>query len=95
MKKENLENNKKYVRNSLLTNLIMTASMLILYGLVCIWTPLALIVMLVPNVVISIIKSIVCFIEYGFNKKTIWTEIGSLLIVLVFYLPFIGSGLFI
>ncbi len=95
MKKENLENNKKYVRNSLLTSLIMTVVILIIYGLVCIKIPLALIVMLVPNVVISIIKSIVCFIEYGFNKKTIWTEIGSLLIVLVFYLPFIGSGLFI
>lgn len=95
MKKENLENNKKYVRNSLLTSLIMTVVILIIYGLVCIKIPLALIVMLVPNVFISIIKSIVCFIEYGFNKKTIWTEIGSLLIVLVFYLPFIGSGLFI
>lgn len=93
MRKENLENNKKYVRNSLLTSLIMTAVILIIYGLVWIWTPLALMVMLVPNVVISIIKSIVCFIEYGFNKKTIWTEIGSLLIVLAFYLPFSGTGL--
>ena len=95
MKKENLENNKKYVRNSLLTSLIMTVVILIIYGLVCIKIPLALIVMLVPNVVISIIKSIVCFFEYGFNKKTMWTEIGSLLIVVAFYLPFIGSGLFI
>ena len=95
MIKEKVKTNEKYVRNSLLTSLIMTASMLILYGLVCIWSPLALIVMLVPNVVISIIKSIVCFFEYGFNKKTIWTEIGSLLIVVAFYLPFIGSGLFI
>lgn len=95
MIKEKVKTNEKYVRNSLLTSLIMTVVILIIYGLVCIKIPLALIVMLVPNVVISIIKSIVCFIEYGFNKKTIWTEIGSLLIVLVFYLPFIGSGLFI
>ena len=95
MIKEKVKTNEKYVRNSLLTSLIMTVVILIIYGLVCIKIPLALIVMLVPNVFISIIKSIVCFIEYGFNKKTIWTEIGSLLIVLVFYLPFIGSGLFI
>ena len=69
MIKEKVKTNEKYVRNSLLTSLIMTASMLILYGLVCIWTPLALIVMLVPNVVISIIKSIVFLLNMDLIKR--------------------------
>lgn len=88
-------NQKKYIKRSFIFTILVTVTILAIYGIGWIFTPLALLIAFIPNLVLSIIKSIYYFIHFGFNKTIIWTEVLSTLLILLIYLPFIGTGLFV